>query len=96
MQKFVNVRSTAETVEALEIGAFLVFKNVGITEVNEPVDETTGEGGFVGFEIEEQYVYEKDEYITLLAEENEELKSRTDEVESTLDGLLTDVIPSLV
>lgn len=96
MQKFVNVRSTAEMVEALEIGASLVFKNVGIAEVNEPVDETTGEGGFVGFEIEEQYVYEKDEYIMLLAEENEELQNRTNEVESTLDGLLTDVIPSLV
>jgi hypothetical protein len=96
MQKFVNVRSTAEEVKPLEIDEYHVFKNVGITQISEPSNEETGEQGFTGFEIAEQYMYEKDEYIALISTENESLQARTTEVEGTLDGILTDVIPSLM
>jgi len=95
MQKYVNVRSTASEVNPLEIDEYHVFKNVGITEIAEPANEVTGEQGFTGFEIAEQYMYDKDEYIALISTENENLKVRTAEVEGTLDGILTDVIPNL-
>lgn len=72
MQRFVKVRSTAETVSPLEIDKYHVTVNNGITEVHEEaVDEEMG-GGFDGWEIAEQLIYEKDEYILLQAQQSEE------------------------
>ncbi|MDL2301118.1 hypothetical protein LJC58_02060 [Lachnospiraceae bacterium OttesenSCG-928-D06] len=89
MQKFVNVRSTATNVLPLEIDEYHVYVNTGIEEINEPADEKTGEGGFIGFEIEEQKVYEKDEYIILSSQESTE-------VAETVNSILTEIIPSLM
>lgn len=96
MQKFVNVRSTAIEVNPLEIDEYHVFKNVGITQIEEPANEETGEQGFTGFGIAEQYMYEKDEYIALISTENDALKVRTTEMEGTVDGILTDILPNLM
>jgi len=89
MQKFVNVRSTATNILPLEIDEYHVYVNTGIKEINEPAEEKTGEGGFIGFEIEEQKVYEKDEYIILSSQESTE-------VAETVNSILTEIIPSLM
>lgn len=89
MERFTNVQSTAPKVEPLEMDEFNVYVNNGITEVHtEPTDDEMG-GGFDGFVIEEQLVYEKDEYIALISQENTELGD-------TVNAILTDIIPSLL
>ena len=67
MQKFVNVRTTAESVKPLEIDDYHVYVNTGIKEINEEAKEGDLSSGFDGFEIETQEIYEKDEYIQLIA-----------------------------
>lgn len=84
MQKFTKVRSTAETVSPLEIDKYHVTVNTGITEVHEEaVDEEMG-GGFDGWEIVEQIIYEKDEYIKMLAEKNSLLAEETTSLQMAL------------
>ena len=68
MQKFVNVRTTAESVKPLEIDDYHVYVNTGIKEIHEEAKEGDLSSGFDGFEIETQEIYEKDEYIQLIAE----------------------------
>ena len=68
MQKFVNVRTTAESVKPLEIDDYHVYVNTGIKEIHEEAKEGDLSSGFDGFEIETQEIYEKDEYIQLMAE----------------------------
>ena len=63
MQKFVNVRTTAESVKPLEIDDYHVYVNTGIKEIHEEAKEGDLSSGFDGFEIETQEIYEKDEYI---------------------------------
>lgn len=87
MQKFTNVRSTAETVQPMETDEYHVIINNGITEIHE--EGTEEEAGFNGWEIEEQIIYDKDEYITLISQKNAELGE-------TVNSILTDIIPSLL
>lgn len=89
MQKFVKVRSTAPQVDPIEIDEYHVYVNNGITEIHEEASEEEMAGGFDGFEIEEQIIYEKDEYIALISQENTELGD-------TVNTILTDIIPSLM
>lgn len=89
MQRFVNVRSTATTVLPLETDEYHVTVNKNITEVHEQATEEDPSSGFDGFLIEEQLVYDKDEYISIISEKNAEL-------ESSVNSILTDVIPSLM
>lgn len=88
MQRYVNVRSTAEEVKPLETDQYHVFVNNGIKEIHEEASEDDPAGGFDGWEIEEQLIYEKDEYIATLSQANSEL-------EETVNSILTEVIPSL-
>ena len=89
MQKFVKVRSTAPQVDPIEIDEYHVYVNNGISEIHEDPSEEEMSGGFDGFEIEEQIIYEKDEYIALISQENTELGD-------TVNTILTDIIPSLM
>ena len=56
MQKFVNVRTTAESVKPLEIDDYRVYVNTGIKEIHEEVKEGDLSSGFDGFEIEAQEI----------------------------------------
>ena len=56
MQKFVNVRTTAESVKPLEIDDYHVYVNTGIKEIHEEVKEGDLSSGFDGFEIETQEI----------------------------------------
>ena len=76
MQKFVNVRTTAESVKPLEIDDYHVYVNTGIKEIHEEAKEGDLSSGFDGFEIETQEIYEKDEYIQLMAEKNSSLEEQ--------------------
>lgn len=89
MQKFTNVRSTAETVQPMEQTDSLVIINNNITEIHEAASEDDPASGFDGWEIGEQIIYEKDEYIALISQENAELGE-------TVNSILTDIIPSLI
>ena len=89
MQKFVKVRSTAETVQPVEINESSVIVNNGITEIHEAGTNEDPSSGFDGWEIDEQIIYEKDEYIALISQENSELGE-------TVNSILTDIIPNLM
>lgn len=89
MQKFVNVRSTAPEVKPLETDEYHVTINSGITEIPEEATAEDPNSGFDGFQIDEQTVYDKDEYIGIISEKNAEL-------ENSVNSILTDVIPSLM
>ena len=89
MQKYVNVRSTAPEVLPLETCEYHVTVNSGITKIHEEPKEGDPTSGFDGFLIDEQIVYDKDEYIGIISEKNAEL-------ENSVNSILTDVIPSLM
>jgi hypothetical protein len=89
MQKFVKVRSTAETVQPVEINESSVIVNNGITEIHEAGTKEDPSSGFDGWGIDEQIIYEKDEYIALISQENSELGE-------TVNSILTDIIPNLM
>ncbi len=76
MQKYVKVRSTAREVLPLEINEYSVIISRGITEIHEPTSEDGMDGGFDGWEIVEQLVYEKDEYIKVMAEKSDSLEEQ--------------------
>ena len=89
MKKFVKVRRTAETVQPVEINESSVIVNNGITEIHEAGTKEDPSSGFDGWEIDEQIIYEKDEYIALISQENSELGE-------TVNSILTDIIPNLM
>ena len=89
MQRFVNVRSTAKEVKPLETDLYHVYVNNGITEIHEEVTEDNMSSGFDGWQIEEQLIYDKDEYIATLSQANNELGE-------TVNSILTEIIPSMV
>lgn len=70
MQKYVKVRSTAPEVLPLEIDEYHVTLNNGITEIHEAPSEEGMDGGFDGWEIAEQIIYDKDEYIKVITEKS--------------------------
>lgn len=68
----------------MEINEYHVVLNNGITEVHETaVDEEMG-GGFDGWEIAEQLIYEKDEYIQVIAEKNSALEQQATDLQVAL------------
>lgn len=84
MQKFTKVRSTAVSVSPVEIDEYHVVLNNGITEIHEePTEEELG-GGFDGWEIAEQIIYEKDEYIKVISEKNSELEQQATDLQVAL------------
>ena len=85
MQKYVNVRSTAETVQELEIDDYHVYVNSGIKEIHEEATDAEMEGGgFNGWEIAEQTIYDKDEYILLISEKNTALEQQATDMQLVL------------
>ena len=89
MQKYASVRSTAEQVLPIEIDEYHVTLNNGITEIHEEPSEGDMESGFDGWEIAEQIIYDKDEYIALISQENAELTE-------TVTSILTEILPSII
>lgn len=73
MQKYVKVRSTAPEVLPLEIDEYHVTLNNGITEIHEAPSEEGMDGGFDGWEIAEQIIYDKDAYIKVITEKSSSL-----------------------
>ena len=73
MQKYVKVRSTAPEVLPLEIDEYHVTLNNGTTEIHEAPSEEGMDGGFDGWEIAEQIIYDKDEYIKVITEKSSSL-----------------------
>lgn len=84
MQKFAKVRSTAETVQEVEINESTVIVNNGITEIHEAGTKEDPSSGFDGWEIAEQIIYEKDEYIKLISEKNATLEQETTNLQVAL------------
>lgn len=84
MQKFVKVRSTAEEVQAVEINESTVIVNNGITEVHDAGTKEDPSSGFDGWEIAEQIIYEKDEYIKVISDKNAMLEQETTNLQIAL------------
>lgn len=84
MQKYAKVRSTAKTVLPLELDEYHVTVNNGISEIHEPAKEEDPSSGFDGWEIEEQIIYDKDEYIVLLSERNSSLEQQATDLQMAL------------
>lgn len=84
MQKFAKVRSTAETVQELEINEGSVIVNNGITEIHEAGTEEDPSSGFDGWEIAEQIIYDKDEYIKVISDKNASLEEETTNLQIAL------------
>lgn len=92
MQKYVKVRSTAETVDPVEIYENSVIVNNGITEIHEEATEQEPSSGFDGWEIDEQIIYEKDEYIKVISDKNASLEEET----TNLQVALTEVYEQIL
>lgn len=84
MQKYVKVRSTAPEVLPLEIDEYHVTLNNGITEIHEAPSEDGMEGGFDGWEIDEQIIYDKDEYIKVITEKSNSLEEQATNLQLAL------------
>lgn len=84
MQKFAKVRSTAETIQEVEINESTVIVNNGITEIHEAGTNEDPSSGFDGWEIAEQIIYEKDEYIKVISEKNVALEQETTNLQIAL------------
>lgn len=84
MQKFAKVRSTAETIQEVEINESTVIVNNGITEIHEAGTNEDPSSGFDGWEIAEQIIYEKDEYIKVISEKNVTLEQETTNLQIAL------------
>lgn len=92
MQKFAKVRSTAETVQELEINENSVIVNSGITEIHEAGTETDPSSGFDGWEIAEQIIYDKDEYIKVISDKNATLEEETTNLQIALTEVYEQVL----
>lgn len=87
MQRFTNVRSTAEVVEPLEILDETVSVRSGITKVTVPGENDEPDTEEWNIAVEE--IYDKNEYIHIISEQNSTL-------EATVDSILTEVIPAIM
>lgn len=68
----------------MEIDEYHVVLNNGITEIHEEATDAEMGGGFNGWEIEEQLIYEKDEYILLISEKNSALEQQATDMQLAL------------
>lgn len=84
MQTLKKVRSTAENVLPLELDEYHVIINNGISEIHEPAKEGDPSSGFDGWEIEEQIIYDKDEYIAYLTQKNSSLEKQATDLQLAL------------
>lgn len=84
MQKYVKVRSTAREVLPMEIDEYHVTINKGITEIHEPPSDEDMDGGFDGWEIAEQIIYDKDEYIKVITEKSNSLEEQATNLQLAL------------
>lgn len=92
MQKYIKVISTAKTVQELEINENSVIINHGITKISEAGTEEDPFSGFEGWEIAEQIIYGKDEYIKVISEKNASLEEET----TNLQIALTEVYEQMI
>lgn len=90
MQKFTEVFSSADKVEALEITKETVIVRSGITHVEDL--GTEDQPGFTGWKIETEEVYEKDEYIKLMAEKNDSLDQQATDLQLALAEVYEQII----
>ncbi len=90
MQKFTEVFSSADKVEALEITKETVIVRSGITRVEDL--GTEDQPGFTGWKIETEEVYEKDEYIKLMAEKNDSLDQQATDLQLALAEVYEQII----
>lgn len=94
MQKFTNVRSTAKTVQELEINENSVILNSGIKEIHEAGTEGNPSSGFDGWEIAEQIIYGKDEYIKVISYKNSSLEKETTNLQIALTEMYEQMLNS--
>lgn len=80
----ISVISMVYEVKPLEIDDYHVYVNTGIKEIHEEAKEGDLSSGFDGFEIETQEIYEKDEYIQLMAEKNSSLEEQATDLQLAL------------
>ena len=75
MQINKNVISTAVSVQPMEINEHYVIINNGITELQDDLK---------GWEIAEQIIYDKDEYIKVISDKNTSLEEQTTDLQVAL------------
>lgn len=94
MQKFTKVRSTAKSVQDLEIYDNSVIVNNGVTEIHEAGAEGDPSSGFNGWEIAERIIYGKDEYIKVISDKNSSLEKETTNLQIALTELYEQMLNS--
>lgn len=68
----------------MEIDEYHVVLNNGIKEIHKEATDAEMEGGFNGWEIAEQTIYDKDEYILLISEKNMALEQQATDMQLAL------------
>ena len=68
----------------MEQDDYHVIINNGIKEIHEEAKDEDMSTGFDGWEIEEQIIYTKDEYIQLLTAQNASLEEQTTSLQLAL------------
>lgn len=70
--------------QAMEVDEYHVVLNNGITEIHEEPKDGEMESGFNGWEIAEQIIYDKDEYIKVISEQNSSLEQQATDLQLAL------------
>lgn len=70
--------------QAMEVDEYHVVLNNGITEIHEEPKDGEMESGFNGWEIAEQIIYDKDEYILVISEKNKALEQQATDMQLAL------------
>ncbi len=70
--------------QAMEVDEYHVVLNNGITEIHEEPKDGEMESGFNGWEIAEQIIYDKDEYIKVISEKNSSLEQQATDLQLAL------------
>ncbi len=70
--------------QAMEVDEYHVVLNNGITEIHEEPKDGEMESGFNGWEIAEQIIYDKDEYIKVISEQNNSLEQQATDLQLAL------------
>lgn len=68
----------------MEIDEYHVVLNNGIKEIHDEAVDAEMSGGFEGWEIEEQLIYDKDEYILVISEKNKALEQQATDMQLAL------------
>ena len=70
--------------QAMEVDEYHVVLNNGVTEIHEEPKDGEMESGFNGWEIAEQIIYDKDEYIKVISEQNNSLEQQATDLQLAL------------